>query len=230
MNLTDQKIENEIKLKRIKPEAFIAQFEKFFNDVAKTYQVTVRETRQQRKNVKSYFKPYVDLNDIMDIGDITSKVIAHAEATRAAVAKGEPVPPAPDYAALEADLNERNRFITDFDTNPQGFKKIMDEHYINQLRNQLTGGALNGLLTSWVVGAFTKLLILGLAIVFAIYIEDPMTTLFKPLGDTQAIVVTTVIVYFTVDLIIDAIKDWLLWERVKTCHQRFKKVREILNP
>ena len=31
--MTDSNIENELQLKRIKPEAFIEQFEKFFDDV-----------------------------------------------------------------------------------------------------------------------------------------------------------------------------------------------------
>ncbi|MFB9844021.1 hypothetical protein [Mucilaginibacter ginsenosidivorans] len=230
MNLTDQKIENELRLKRIKPEAFIAQFENYFDDVATTYQVTSREIRQQRKNIKAHFKPYHHFTNIMDIGDITNKVLAHSEAAKQAVAEGKPVPPGPNYAAIEADLKERNRFIDNFDTNPERFKKILDEYHINQLRDQLASGALNAWLTSRFLGATTKLLLLLLAIGVSLYVEDPMTKLLKSQGKQQAIILTTTFIYFTLDIVVDWIKDLLLWQRVKTCYLRFKKVRAIIEP
>jgi len=101
--MTDPNIENELQLKRIKPEAFIAQFEKFFDNVATTYHVTSRERRQQRSNAKAHFKPYDDLIKIMDIGDIAGKAAAYAEAVAKAASKHEPAPSGPDFKAVEAD-------------------------------------------------------------------------------------------------------------------------------
>ncbi len=229
MNLTDQKIEEELKVKRIKPEAFIAKFEEFFTDVANTYQVSLGERWQQRRNRRAFSRPFRKFNRNHDFSKIAKKVTNYAEKVERAQAKGKPVPDIPNFEAMLKDLESRNDFILNFDTNLTGFEKILDEYHINQLRDQLTGSAVNGWLVSWAFGFITKLVILGLTILVSLYVEEPMSKFFKPLGETKATILTTMIVYFSVDLLIDWLKDQLLWQRVKTCYRRFKAVRQIIN-